>query len=134
MWVKLFRKIDLFSLSSLVAILAGLFPFILIFAQVDVQFFYIAYLVYGIMQSGSELSWHMSGPVFSKDKDSSMFSITNVLTVGIRGCFAPFLGSIILMFTNSMSVMLTGAFLCFIASQQLFSYRYRLKPETQLVK
>lgn len=129
MWVKLFRKIDLFSLSSFVTILAGLFPFILISAQLDVSLFYIAYLVYGIMQSGSELSWHMSGPVFSKDQDSSLFSVTNVLTVGIRGCFAPFLGSVILMYSNSMIVMLTGAFLCFIASQQLYSYRYRLKAD-----
>jgi hypothetical protein len=37
------------------------------------------------MQAGSDLSWHISGPVFSKEKESTLFSGTYVLAVGISG-------------------------------------------------
>ena len=83
------------------------------------------------MQAGSELSWHMSALVFAQEKDSSLHSITNVLTVGIRGCFIPFLGSFLLPHIQPVGVILIGAFLCIAASGfYLFNLRSpALQPE-----
>ena len=43
------------------------------------------------MQAGSELSWNMSGPLFSKQEESSSYTSVNIVTAGIRGlhCASP---------------------------------------------
>ena len=115
-WIRLFRKYNIFRLSALVTFFAMLFPFFLLSASFSIVLLYFAYIFYGVMQSGSELSWHMSGLVFARESDSSTFSSTNVLTVGIRGCFVPAVGSILLSFIHPFGVMLSGALLCLFAS------------------
>lgn len=115
-WVRLFHRWDIYFFSSVVAFLFCLFPFCLIGAQYHPYMLYLAFLLYGVSQAGSELSWHMSGPVFSKESNSARFSQANVLTVGLRGCIFPFLGSFIYLYTNSIAVMLVGASCCLIAS------------------
>lgn len=131
-WIKMFRKVNIFSFSALVTVLAALFPFFLIGAQYHIVLLYVAYGLYGIMQAGSELSWHMSGPIFSQHKDSSAYSGTNVLSVGIRGCIAPTVGSLLYTATNSTVVMLLGSLFCFMATRHLATYSSTLKqaPET----
>lgn len=121
-WTRLFRKIDIHYLSGLVALLAALFPFLLIGAQQHISFLYLAYGLYGVMQAGSELNWNMSGPVFSKDQDSSIFSGINVLTVGVRGSIVPFIGTFLFTLTNSTTVMLAGSFLSILAASHLIRY------------
>ncbi len=130
-WVRLFRKLNIYFFAGLVTVLAALFPFILLSAQMHIMLLYFAYGLYGMMQAGSELSWHMSGPVFAQDKDSSTFSATNVLTVGVRGCVAPALGALILSLTNSTVVMLVGSAFCFLATQQLYRYHRSRKTQAQ---
>lgn len=122
-WIRLFRRVDIYYFCSLVTMLAGLFPFVLLCAQVNLVLLYVAYVLYGIMQGGSELGWHMSGPHFAKEKDSTIYSGTNVLTVGIRGCVAPALGAVLYATTNSTVVMLVGSLFCFCAT--LHFYRHR---------
>ncbi len=92
LWTRAMHRIDLFRFSSYVTFLAMLYPLCLIAATTHISWFYIAYLLYGVMQVGSELSWHLSGPIFSKNEDSSLFSSVNVVSVGLRGCVMPFLG------------------------------------------
>lgn len=122
-WVKHFRRVDIFHFSGHVTLIAGAFPFLLIGAHYEVSCVYIAYLVYGMMQAGSELSWHLSGPVFSKESDSSAYSGTNVLTVGLRGCVVPFLGAALFAATSSSIVMIVGALLCLFSTRSLLSYK-----------
>ncbi len=122
-WLKLFRKWNIHSFSGLVTVLAALFPLLILGAQFDSIMLYVAYGLYGVMQAGSELSWHMSGMAFSKEQDSSAFSGTNVLTVGIRGCIAPALGAVLYSMTNSMVVMVLGSIFCLLATGHLFKYR-----------
>lgn len=121
-WTKLFRKVHIFRLSSLVTLSAAIFPFFLLAACSEKVFVYAAYALYGIMQAGSEMSWHMSSLVFAKGKDSSLFSIANVLTVGIRGCLVPLLGSFLLEWIYPVGVILMSAFLALTAS---FYFRYQ---------
>lgn len=123
-WVKLFQNRNIYYFSALVTGLAALFPFFLMGAQFHIVLLYVAYALYGVMQAGSELGWHMSGPVFSEKEDSTMYSGTNVLTVGIRGCLVPPLGAFILSMTNSSVVMLMGSCLCLIATVYLMRYSF----------
>jgi MFS family permease len=128
-WVKLFRKVTISPFCGLVTLLAALFPFLLISAQYHVGFVYLAYLLYGIMQAGSELGWHMSGPVFAQHEESIVFSSTNVCMVGIRGCFAPALGAFFLPYIGATGVMLLCSLLCFLATQHFFFARVKVKAE-----
>src|ERR1700722_350687 len=104
-WVKMFHKINIYHFCSIVTFFAALFPVILFCGYFHSSAPYIAYIIYGTMQAGSELSWNMSGPYFANNFDSSSFSSTNILTVGIRGCIAPVLGTLICSLTNATTVM-----------------------------
>ena len=115
-WVKFFKKRDIFHYSSIVTIIAALFPLTLLISQFNILFLYFAYLVYGVMQAGSDLSWNMSGPIFAKEEDSTHFTGTNILLVGIRGCFIPALGALLYSTTSSIVVMIIGALLCLFAT------------------
>lgn len=129
MWVRLFAKRDIFSFTTPVTALCALFPLLLIGAQYHIIFLYIAWLTYGFMQGGSELSWNMSGPVFAKERDSSIFSRTNVLAGGLRGCVMPFIGSFLLYSTHSpVLVLIGGAVLCLAATERLWRYSKQLEP------
>lgn len=121
-WTRLFGKLSIFHFCSLVTFLAAIFPFFLLSSSLSIVLLYLAYILYGIMQAGSELSWHMSGLLFSKEKESSAYSSTNVLTVGIRGCIVPALGSAILMSSSSISVMILGGCLCFLGTLHFLRY------------
>lgn len=122
-WTRIFRSMDLFSMSALVTSLAMIFPLLLLLSSWHLSLVYFAYGLYGIMQAGSEMSWHMSSLVFSKERDSSPFSITNVLAVGIRGCFIPALGAFFLACLTPQYVLLIGSCLCLTATGYFLAYR-----------
>lgn len=130
-WVKFFHKINIYAFCSIVTGFAALFPVFLFCGYFHTLAPYGAYIIYGIMQAGSELSWNMSGPYFARHLDSSTYSTLNVLTVGIRGCIAPVLGSLICFFTNAPTVMATAFILCILATERMRSYgkKYHELPE-----
>jgi predicted MFS family arabinose efflux permease len=120
-WARWMDRLRIYRLSALVTLLAALFPLLLLFSQVQIAWVYIAYLIYGVMQAGSELSWHLSGPLFAKQEDSSAYSSVNVVTVGFRGLFAPICGSLLCTNFNPTAALLMGAVLCGLASVQLIT-------------
>lgn len=132
LWVRLFHKTDIFSFCSFVTLLAALFPFLLYTAQFQIALLYVAYLLYGVMQAGSELGWHMSGPVFAKEEESSQYSQLNILSVGVRGCVAPFCGSLLYLISSPTVVLFLGALLCVAASERLFAYGKRIPLPQEL--
>jgi MFS family permease len=135
LWVRYFNRAKTFVLCSFVTFFAAVFPFLLIGAKSYGLLIYVAYFVYGIMQGGSELSWQMSGPVFSKESDSSPFSSINVLTVGIRGLIFPYFGSFFFILTDSApAVMLLGATLCIGATiiMALNGRKYEIRAATNI--
>lgn len=119
---KWINKMDIYQFSAWVTIAAAFFPIFLMPAHDHLFWLYTAYFSYGMMQAGSELSWHMSGPIFAKDEDSSIYSSVNVLTVGLRGCVAPFAGSLLCQLTNSYVVMFVGCLLCLMAAERMLKY------------
>ena len=130
-WVKWFNKMDIFYFTACVTLVAGIYPILLLFATTNIAWLYIAFVVFGLMQAGSELSWHMSGPIFSKERDSSIYTSVNVLMVGIRGCIAPLLGSVIYSMSNSIVVLLMSSMICLIAAERL---RHFSKLESENLK
>lgn len=121
-WAKLLNKIDLYRFNSWVTVLAFAFPFFLIAAQMNLAWLYVGYVLYGVMQAGSEMSWNLSGPLFAKAEDSSVYSSVNVLTVGLRGCFVPILGTWLCGQVHAVGVMVVGAVLCLLATAFMAAY------------
>lgn len=127
LWIRLFQKFSIFNFSGRVILLGALFPACLILSSFHPNLVYVAYLLYGMFQAGSELCWHMSGPAFSHEKESSAYSTTNVLSVGVRGCVAPPLGSLLFAITNSTAVLSLGVVLSLVSFVQFM----KKVPETK---
>lgn len=119
-WAKWLRPSNIYQFASVVALLVSVFPLLLISAQWHLIWVYLAYMTYGVMQSGSELSWHLAGPIFAKGEDSSSYSSVNLAVVGLRGCIAPLMGSFLVASFNPVSVLLIGCALSSIASGLLY--------------
>lgn len=133
-WSKWLNRLDIYRLSGWIAGLACLFPLCLILAKFHLFWLYVAYLGYGIMQSGNELTWNMSGPIFSKEEDSSVFTSLNVVAVGLRGAVIPAIGSFLCAFSGSSSVMILGGFFCLLATMRLLSYSQWKESEKSFQK
>ncbi len=112
LWARWFNRLSIHAFNFHVTAAAGLFALILVFRGHQVGWIYIAYFVYGVMQAGSELSWHLAGPKFSQKEDSTLFTSVNVMMVGLRGCVAPFLGEWLFLSSNSTTVFFASALLC----------------------
>lgn len=122
LWANSMNKIGILRFSTLVTFLGALFPIILLSAQIHLFWVYIAYLVYGVMQAGSEMSWHLSGPIFSQERESSQFSSVNVLTVGLRGSIIPQLGAALCLLASSPLILIIGSCLCLIGASWMIVY------------
>lgn len=122
-WAGFMRKIGIYQFSGLVTIFAALFPAILFVGKFGVSWVFAAYFIYGVMQAGSELTWHLSGPIFSKNEDSSYYSSANVLLVALRGIIFPYIGSAICSHRlgGPITAMLIGSIFCIMATIQLFT-------------
>lgn len=112
LWAKVLDKQGIFLATSYVCMGFALFPALLLLAHLDVFWFNIAYLIYGIAQGGSHLVWHMSGPIFAKQEESAPFSCVNVIMVGIRGVITPFLGSLLYHYAGAPLVFVLGICFC----------------------
>lgn len=128
-WAPIFGKMNIFRFCSLVTLLAALFPIVLLLAGYQINFLWLAFLGYGVMQAGSELAWHLSGPVFSMEKDSSLYSQTNILMQGIRGAITPWIGWLICTGAGAPATLFVGSALCLVATLQL-SYPRRIEHES----
>lgn len=127
LWMRWIQRVNLFHFSAVIAALAALFPILLMAAQEQIAWLYIAYLTYGLMQAGNELSWNLSGPIFAKQEDSSPFSSVNVISVGIRGAFVPLMGALCLSNFGPMTVMAVSTVLCLLASLTMSIYHREAK-------
>ena len=123
-WASYFNQMNIYFLTSLMCVLAALFPVFLMAASIHWLWVYAAYLVYGMMQAGSELCWNLSGPRFARNENSSEFTGVNVVLVGLRGCVGPFLGAYLGVIANSYLPLMIGGFFClFGAVFALYSSR-----------
>jgi len=115
-WISRFSQRSIFPFCSEVAFIAALFPLCLLCGCFSLSFVFVAYLLYGMMQAGSELGFHLSGVHFSRGGDSSLYSSVNVLCVGIRGMVVPMLGTFLYWMTGSFATLCIASFVCLSAS------------------
>lgn len=119
-WGRMFSKISILKLSSYMFLNTCIFMIFLSFSKFNILWFYLAYVVYGITQAGSHLIWNMSGPIFSKNEDSSKYSAINVLMVAIRGSIAPMLGSFLIIKFSGFNILLVASLLCLYSSYVVY--------------
>jgi MFS family permease len=124
MWAAFFNKINIYLLTFFMTALAALFPVFLMIASIHWLWVYAAYLVYGVMQAGSEMCWNLSGPKFAGNENSSAFTSVNVVLVGLRGCVGPFLGGYLGVIANAYVPLAAGGICCLLgAFYALYSTR-----------
>lgn len=119
-WAQMINKINIYRVSSIIFLILGLYISLLICSTLHVSMIYAAYLCYGVVLAGNHLSWNLSGPIFAKEEDSSIFSSVNVVTVGLRGCVAPPLGGFLSVFMGPIAVLGIGFFLFLYSGIQMF--------------
>jgi MFS family permease len=91
-WSMGLTRISISRFTAFVFLGFSLFPVCILLAPLSQGWLYFAYILYGIAQAGSHLIWHLSGPMFADQEDSSSYSGVNIVMVGIRGMIAPPLG------------------------------------------
>ncbi len=114
-WSQKLNSLHIYEFMVYVIICFILFAIFIVLASIETYFLYVAFFIYGVAQAGSHLSWNLSGPIFAKNENSATFSSINVLMVGIRGCIAPALGSILYIYFSSYIVFTAFILLSFIA-------------------
>lgn len=128
LWARAMSRVNLFRFSSVVTFFGGVFPLILLVAQWQIGWVYVAYLFYGVMQAGSELIWHLAGPLFADREDSSVYSNVSILIVGLRGCCIPQFGSFLSIWFASPIILLLGTLSCFIGMGWMLLVGPKLRP------
>ncbi len=111
-WVGLSRKVSLYLLNGWIGLFSVLFILFLATAGMNTYTLFPAYLMYGAMQAGCELSWNLSGPYFARENESTLYSSLNLALVGIRGCIFPFVGSLLFTCSNAFVVFICAGILC----------------------
>jgi len=99
-WAKFLDRKSIYLLNCVVNVFTCLFFGMLLASNYGVYWLYPAYLFYGSMKAGSELSWNMSGVMFSGKDESCIYSSMNLALVGFRGLICPCLGYLLFSFTN----------------------------------
>jgi hypothetical protein len=127
-WSRYACRLSLYHLNCIVNLFSCLFFAFIIAANNETNWLFLAYLSYGTMQAGCEMSWNLSGPFFSGSNESTIYSSLNLAFVGIRGCLCPFLGYLLFTYAGT-SIVFTASFLiCLlgIAYGLWIDRRYRL--------
>ena len=122
-WTRCMGKLDIFAFTGIVTLIMTFFSIGLMLAQWHIFYLYAAYLSYGMWQAGSDMSWNLSGPLFAKYEDSSTYSGLNVMTVGLRGCIGPPLGSFLCVEAGPNTVLFLGSGMCLLATWHMFASR-----------
>lgn len=126
-WAKWMNRVNIYSLAALVPFVMILVALSLLGAKLFQPAFYLAYILYGVMQAGSELTWHLSGLTFADKKDSSIHTSVSVVLVGVRGLFAPSLGLWAMSSFGTLSPIALGAWLCLASTLVMFSRATKAK-------
>lgn len=109
------RSMGTLSVGSFTSVVLGgfaLFSLLITLGVYSSMWIYLAYFVYGIAQAGSHLIWHLSGPIFAQDEESSRFSGINIVMVGARGMVGPPLGGLLALLFGPIFVLYLSVIFC----------------------
>lgn len=127
LWVTYVRKASLFNLNAFINILSTLFIVFILTAKLGIEWLFAGYVMYGAMQAGCELSWNLSGPLFSKQNDSIPYSSLNLCFVSLRGMIFPFLGQLIYFWSNSFVLFSLAGIACLFSVFYAFTLNRQYK-------
>lgn len=112
-WHKYLKHSSLYLLNGFVDFFSCLFFIFLLLSNVELLWLYPAYISYGTMQAGCQLSWNLSGAVFSAEGESVSYSNLNLALVGLRGMICPPIGYLIYTYGGANGAFLWAFSLCF---------------------
>lgn len=133
-FAKYAPRMSLYLLNAIVNFLSCLFVACVLASSGQTHWLYTAYLMYGAMLAGCEMSWNLSGPTFAKAKDSTIYSSLNLLCIGLRACICPFLGQFIFSHTNSFYSFILCGFICLLSLIYAFYLEKKETPSFSLEK
>lgn len=119
-WAKYANRVSLYFINGIMNILTCLFIAFILASKLYLGWLYVAYLMYGAMQAGSDITWNLSGPHFSRDKECTSYSNLNLVLVGLRGCICPALSQFMFFYFGKMGVFGASFGICFIGTIYAF--------------
>jgi MFS family permease len=122
-WRKRIALQGIYRVTGIICVLFAACALCWILASFHMTWFFTAYFLYGVAQAGSHLIWHLSGPLFAGNGDSSLFSTVNILTVGLRGLIVPLMASLLCVWIGPMSVIALGLIWCAAGAIYLFAQK-----------
>jgi hypothetical protein len=130
LWKKFITKKSINSLMIWVVAGFAIYIFFLLFAQLHISFLYMAFFFYGIAQAGSVFLWNFSSIAFSKNKNTILYTSTNLILLLLRGLIAPILGSFLCNAFGALVVFYIGLLILFYGIYKA----YRLNKETYVIQ
>ncbi|MBS0654677.1 MAG: MFS transporter [Verrucomicrobia bacterium] len=113
-WTKWMEKASIERQSLFVCVGFGLFYLLLALSVLGPLWLFASYLLYGIVQAASHMLWHLSGPAFANNEESTPYSAVNVLMVGVRGIIVPPLGAYFFECFGAVATLIVGMALCLL--------------------
>jgi len=131
-WSDRFHKANIYLFCSLVTLAAACSIVLIIFSSYYSICIYLAFLCYGAMQAGSQLSWQLGGTMFPNSEDSVPFTEVNVVLVGVRGCIGPLIGGFVCAQTGLIAPFILGALFCLFGCCFGIAVRKRVKADPSM--
>lgn len=125
-WARFANNNSIYILNGFINISCCLFIAFMLASEINISWLFLAYLMYGTMQAGCELSWNLSGPLFSKECESSPYSSVNLACIGIRGFICPFVGQLIFSYSNFTFSFALAGLVCLLGVFYAFYLDYSL--------
>ncbi|MGE3954005.1 MAG: MFS transporter [Parachlamydiales bacterium] len=95
LWAHWLNRVNFYHYCALVFLVAALVPLFMLGALVWPFALFIAYLFYGVMRGGDDLSWHLAADLFSGEEESTPYSSASNIMLGVRGLAASLLGGLL---------------------------------------
>ncbi len=122
-WRKGLERYGIHQLTVWILLGFGLFPLFFLLSSLHISWFYLAHFVYGIAQGGSHLVWHLSGTIFAREENSTLFTTVNILMIGIRGAIGPLLGGLLCDLSGPVPVLALGAGISLLGAWYVFKQK-----------
>ncbi len=132
-WGSSMKKVRYETLSACTFLCVSVFLACIYLFELGMGTLFLAYFIYGIAQAGSHMIWNLSGPYFSREEESSRYTMVNVFMVGLRGCLLPPIGGLITDIFGPMSAIFCGMILCLMGTLSILPI-FGPQPEPQLAK
>jgi hypothetical protein len=132
LWQKGMQIFSIFGLTLKICLGFAAFVLFMYLSKISHFFLNISFFLYGASQAGSHLIWHLSGPEFAKNEDSSAYSSVNVVMVGIRGLIGPALGSILYIKFGPLVVFALSFLCCLLGGAMMLKEKKRFLLKSQI--